>query len=51
MRKVKAEIDEAEKLAIQDCEPDVATLFEDVYVRGSEPTHIRGRTLEETRTF
>lgn len=42
---VDAEVAEAEQMAI----PDVnsKTLYEDVYVRGSEPEFLRGRVPEE----
>merc|ERR1712000_130188 len=42
---VDSEVAEAEKMPIP--EPTPKNLFEDIYVRGSEPQHMRGRTLEE----
>ncbi|PYH37371.1 putative pyruvate dehydrogenase E1 component alpha subunit [Aspergillus neoniger CBS 115656] len=45
-RKVDREAQEAEKMAEPPLTSDV--LFEDVYVRGSEPAQRRGRTVDET---
>lgn len=45
-RKVDHEAQEAEKMAEPPLTSDV--LFEDVYVRGSEPAQRRGRTVDET---
>lgn len=42
---VDAEVAEAEKMAAPDATPKV--LFEDIYVRGSEPEFLRGRIPEE----
>ena len=42
---VDAEVEIAEKMDIPDPTPEV--LFEDVYVRGSEPPFLRGRTPDE----
>ncbi|KAL2064545.1 hypothetical protein VTL71DRAFT_3682 [Oculimacula yallundae] len=42
---VDSEVAEAEKMPIP--EPTPKNLYEDIYVRGSEPQHMRGRTLEE----
>ena len=42
---VDAEVAEAEKMAVPDAVPKV--LFEDIYVRGSEPEFLRGRIPEE----
>ena len=42
---VDAEVAEAEKMAPP--EPTPKVLFEDVYVRGSEPEFLRGRVPEE----
>jgi pyruvate dehydrogenase E1 component alpha subunit len=42
---VDAEVAEAEKMAPPDPTPKV--LYEDVYVRGSEPPYLRGRIPEE----
>ncbi|KKY20106.1 putative pyruvate dehydrogenase e1 component alpha subunit [Phaeomoniella chlamydospora] len=44
--KVDAEVEEAEKMDVPDATPEV--LYEDIYVRGSEPRYLRGRTLDET---
>jgi len=44
-----AEVAEAEQMAPPDPVPQV--LFEDIYVRGSEPPSLRGRTPEETFYF
>lgn len=42
---VDAEVDEAEKMAPPDPTPRI--LFEDIYVKGSEPQFMRGRTPDE----
>lgn len=42
---VDAEVAEAEKMAEPEATPQV--LFEDIYVRGSEPLFMRGRTPDE----
>ena len=42
---VDAEVAEAEKMSAPEATPKV--LFEDVYVRGSEPAFLRGRIPEE----
>jgi pyruvate dehydrogenase E1 component alpha subunit len=42
---VDAEVAEAEKMPAPEATPQV--LFEDVYVRGSEPDFLRGRVPEE----
>ncbi|KAL1998596.1 hypothetical protein VTN02DRAFT_5919 [Thermoascus thermophilus] len=43
---VDAEVAEAEKMDVP--EPTSRVLFEDIYVRGSEPLWMRGRTVDET---
>ncbi|KIX92589.1 uncharacterized protein Z520_11618 [Fonsecaea multimorphosa CBS 102226] len=43
---VDGEVAEAEKMPVPD--PTEKILFEDIYVRGSEPAYIRGRTPDET---
>lgn len=43
--KVDAEVAEAEKMPPPDATPKI--LFEDIYVRGSEPDYLRGRVPEE----
>jgi len=43
---VDEEVAAAEAMAVPDATPQV--LFEDIYVRGSEPPYLRGRTPEET---
>lgn len=43
--KVDAEVAEAEAMAPPDATPKI--LFEDIYVRGSEPEFLRGRIPEE----
>lgn len=43
---VQNEVDEAEKMAAPETKPEI--LFEDIFVRGSEPTQRRGRTTDET---
>lgn len=43
---VDEEVAAAEAMNVPD--PNPTTLFEDVYVRGSEPPYLRGRTPEET---
>lgn len=42
---VDAEVAEAEKMAAPEATPQI--LFEDIYVRGSEPPFMRGRTPDE----
>jgi len=42
---VDAEVAEAEKMLAPDATPKI--LFEDIYVRGSEPEFLRGRIPEE----
>ena len=42
---VDGEVAEAEKMAVP--EPTPRILFEDIYVRGSEPAYLRGRTPDE----
>ncbi|KAL9112595.1 MAG: hypothetical protein Q9227_003166 [Pyrenula ochraceoflavens] len=42
---VDEEVAEAEKMAVPDATPQI--LFEDIYVRGSEPAFLRGRTPDE----
>ncbi|KEF59980.1 pyruvate dehydrogenase E1 component subunit alpha [Exophiala aquamarina CBS 119918] len=46
---VDAEVAEAEKMAPP--EPTPKILFEDIYVRGSEPAYLRGRTPDETHYY
>lgn len=43
---VDAEVAEAEKMPVPDNTARI--LFEDIYVRGSEPKWMRGRTVDET---
>merc|ERR1711939_805271 len=43
---VDSEVAEAEKMPIPDAVPKI--LFEDIYVRGTEPKYLRGRTPDET---
>ncbi|EER28808.1 alpha subunit of pyruvate dehydrogenase [Coccidioides posadasii str. Silveira] len=43
---VDSEVAEAEKMPVPDANSRI--LFEDIYVRGSEPLWMRGRTVEET---
>lgn len=43
---VDAEVKEAEEMAFPDATPQI--LYEDIYVRGSEPQFMRGRTVEES---
>ncbi|KFX96417.1 hypothetical protein O988_05325 [Pseudogymnoascus sp. VKM F-3808] len=43
---VDEEVAEAEKMAAPEASRKI--LFEDIYVRGSEPAYMRGRTVEET---
>ena len=42
---VDAEVSEAEKMAVPETTPQI--LYEDIYVRGSEPDFLRGRTPDE----
>jgi pyruvate dehydrogenase E1 component alpha subunit len=44
--KVNHEVAEAEKMP--EPEPRLDVLFQDIYVRGSEPDQYRGRTVDET---
>ena len=44
--KVDKEVKEAEAMAAPEATPKI--LFEDIYVRGSEPDYLRGRTPDET---
>jgi pyruvate dehydrogenase E1 component alpha subunit len=46
---VDAEVAEAEKMPPPDPTPQI--LFEDIYVRGSEPLYMRGRTAEESHYY
>ncbi|KAK5026300.1 alpha subunit of pyruvate dehydrogenase [Exophiala sideris] len=46
---IEQEVVEAEKMPFPDVSPRI--LFEDSYVRGSEPLYVRGRTPEETFYF
>jgi pyruvate dehydrogenase E1 component alpha subunit len=46
---VAEEVAAAEAMAVP--EPKASILFEDIYVRGSEPKFIRGRTAEEDYYF
>ena len=46
---VDAEVAEAEKMAAPEAKPEV--LFEDIYVRGSEPNFLRGRTPDENFSY
>ncbi|KAJ5093837.1 pyruvate dehydrogenase E1 component alpha subunit mitochondrial precursor [Penicillium angulare] len=43
---VNHEVEEAQKMLVPQTKSDV--LFEDIYVRGSEPSQRRGRTVDET---
>ena len=43
---VDEEVAEAEKMTLPD--PTSRILFEDIYVRGSEPRWMRGRSVDET---
>ena len=49
-KEARAHVDEevaiAEKMPVPDTTPKI--LFEDIYVRGSEPAYLRGRTPDET---
>lgn len=45
-KKVDKEVQEAEEMPEPHANP--STLFEDVYVRGTEPRYLRGRTPDET---
>ena len=46
---VDDEVAEAENMAVPDPTPKI--LFEDIYVRGSEPKWLRGRTADETHYY
>lgn len=46
---IAEEVAAAEAMAIP--EPKADILFEDIYVRGSEPQYIRGRTVDENHYF
>lgn len=43
---VDGEVAIAEKMPVPEATPKI--LFEDIYVRGSEPAYLRGRTTDET---
>lgn len=46
---IDADVAEAEAMAAP--EPSADVLYEDIYVRGTEPAFLRGRTPEETHYF
>lgn len=46
---VNDEVAAAEAMAVPDTTPQI--LYEDIYVRGTEPQYIRGRTAEENYYF
>ncbi len=46
---VDAEVAEAEKMAAPEATPKI--LYEDIYVRGSEPDFLRGRIPEENHYY
>lgn len=46
---VNEEVAIAEGMAVPDPKPEI--LYEDTYVKGSEPQYLRGRTLEENYYF
>lgn len=46
---IAEEVAAAEAMPIPDAKPEI--LFEDIYVRGSEPQYIRGRTTDENFYF
>lgn len=46
---VNEEVAAAEAMPVPEAKPSI--LFEDIYVRGSEPAFIRGRTTEENYHF
>ena len=46
---VDAEVKEAEEMAAPEATPKI--LFEDIYVRGSEPQFMRGRTPDENHYY
>jgi pyruvate dehydrogenase E1 component alpha subunit len=48
-KKVDEEVKEAEAMAVPENKPEI--LFEDVYVKGSEPDFLRGRIPEENFYF
>lgn len=50
-KEVRAEMDEAVKQAKAAPEPSMSKLFEDVYVKGTEPPFLRGRHSDEIHTF
>ncbi|CAG8557658.1 9747_t:CDS:2, partial [Acaulospora morrowiae] len=50
-KEIRANIDEAVKLAQNDPLPDESEIWTNVYVKGSEPPTIRGREREEFGTF
>lgn len=47
--KIDAEVAEAEKMVAPDATPKI--LYEDIYVRGSEPQFLRGRVPEENHYY
>ncbi|KAH6572585.1 hypothetical protein BASA61_006979 [Batrachochytrium salamandrivorans] len=50
-KKARAEIDNAVEEAKASPEPDMSELFTDIYVKGSEPEHLRGRTPDEIHYY
>lgn len=46
---VAEEVAAAEAMSVPEAKPDI--LFEDIYVRGTEPQYIRGRTTDENHYF
>jgi pyruvate dehydrogenase E1 component alpha subunit len=46
---VNEEVKVAEEMAVPDATPKI--LFEDIYVRGTEPQFVRGRTPDENFYF
>ena len=46
---VDKEVAEAEAMEVPDAVPNI--LFEDIYVRGSEPLFMRGRTPDENHYY
>lgn len=46
---VDREVSEAEKMEAPEAKPEI--LFEDIYVKGSEPPFMRGRTLYENHYY
>ncbi|RKP10535.1 dehydrogenase E1 component-domain-containing protein [Thamnocephalis sphaerospora] len=50
-KEVRAEVDQSVQEAKDGKEPDESELFTDIYIKGTEPSLLRGRDLEETHYY